>query len=547
MSISSDHLLGRDHDIVTFLEDVHNRLDTSQNIRFVSGIQGIGKSFLLDFLRRNLAFWQDWEYIKGLDDAKRKNFVPSHVDIEQGLVPRLPTAFLDFTDPPKGIDIPQDPIHALLSLVRQYSAFGLEFHYFSFGALLYLTRRGDLGDDAWKTGFPHDEFGLAIELLRSIQAGEIPGTGLLRAGIKIWEKVWGSNIGKKWYKRGLDSEVVSALFRLDPQRPLEVLKELPSLFAKDLQRNLAKPNPPNRILLFLDAHEALWAGPNTRAASRYDLFSRDEWLRRLLRELSTQPRILVVVTGDSPPLWHEATTLSIARNELENTSLNGFEGSTAKDFLKGYNVPESQWGEALQLSQIDLGKEGHHPLTLSMFVEHSRMQNGKSAHIKSATDVKTAKFSARGAINRIMRYADREQAIAIEALATCLDFDYDLYKILGDQLGFATSRSKFDELVQAPYVRIMAGDGKNLRYRVVELVKQAVTLSESNTFRAANHHLLAHYKILDQQGDPNAKVRWLHHFSLEDQVAAAQAMTDELAVLLEAPEDPASSPRDPAI
>lgn len=68
----------------------------------------------------------------------------------------------------------------------------------------------------------------------------------------------------------------------------------------------------------------------------------------------------------------------------------------------------------------------------------------------------------------LLKYADQNMTKTLMAVSACLDFDYQIYKMLGEALGFTVSLEQFEKLLRFPFVREeVHEDPKKRRFRVV--------------------------------------------------------------------------------
>lgn len=331
--------VNRVNELMNFMELVHDDSATVSKTRYFHGEVGIGKTFLLDFLRNKLCYFQDWNFLKNkaqLAVGPELLRVLTREDFDKGSPKKLPVAYLDFSSAPSSTLTPQSTLPALLSLQHQLAEDGLRFPHFVYASMLFLVRNGEAGKELWNKGLPNDEMNLAQQTLSAISGEEVPFANLARAMIKVTEKIFGAKIGEKLRERKMDPDELKGLHSLDSRKPSLIEDELPRLFAKDLRHALTN-SAHLRVLLFFDSHDAFW-GVGEREISEYLFHARDEWFRRLLIHLKPEKKILVLIAGEEPPAWDQALLHPIPKADVELVPVGGIAEQDAHSYLSAAGV-----------------------------------------------------------------------------------------------------------------------------------------------------------------------------------------------------------------
>lgn len=244
------------HSFTRLLAERINELP-KEEILFFHGAGGSGKSLLLRHLQKNVCKrlpadqWARWKMMP--DDELAENLKA----LKATHYMSVPSAMLDF-GPTKGDEQPKDDFYGLLLLRRMLGEavagkeYTLRFPRYDFACIWYLSQKGKSLDEI-RSLFPLNEVaGFATTAVDAV-TGNAFGA-VLKAFIDFGMEGWGERLTLQLTKRGVDKEIQKRIRRLDPDR--ELIRELPGLFAEDLNVAMRSDRSPERIVLFFDTHEA---------------------------------------------------------------------------------------------------------------------------------------------------------------------------------------------------------------------------------------------------------------------------------------------------
>lgn len=285
-SLTHEHLAlqnftNRHQFIKQFVKSLNDEPPLTQ-ILFFHGDGGNGKSLLLKFLREKCCqrlVPDIWQQLKNQSNGM---FITTLEQDELKDYTAIPSAVLDFGQPPIDEDQPQDRFYGLLTL-RHYLAINasqlgcqLKFPRYDFACAWYLRQKGQSLAEIHRL-FPPEEMeviGILVDMM-----GNNVGANLVRAILNSIAKHFGEKLSLFWKKGVFDKQWVTRLKAMPLET--ELIDTLSHYFAEDLNAIMRNDDILTRIVLFFDTHEAFWGYERCLPEERF--FYRDEWLRRLLK------------------------------------------------------------------------------------------------------------------------------------------------------------------------------------------------------------------------------------------------------------------------
>jgi tetratricopeptide (TPR) repeat protein len=459
------------------------------------GDGGNGKSLLLAYLRNRLCKrieFPNWSRLQELEDGALVARIENATDAKA-----VPFGRLDFAHDPR------DGFGALLKLRRDLAGTGLRFPLFDFAVVTYLHRSKQLTRERIRSLFPIDELDLVLEMADLVE--QVPFAGLVLAFLKLADSRLGEWFHRYRLRRNLGSTQVAAILRLDHET--ELVRDLPRLFAEDLNASLGEPGAPKRVALFFDTHEALWGYERQLEGALY--FERDEWLRRLLAALDRPAGTVVILAGREVPRWQDATRFAIA--DLEPHLVGELTDADALTYLGRAGVADPTLRERL-LEDARVGPGGVHPFYLGLGADLALAAAQKGATL-SAEDLELgleASNRRKRIVDRLLRYVEREVRHAVIAVTACRTFDRGIYRYLGQELEFGTSRAGFETLTGFSFVR-RSGDAAEERFRVHDLLRRLQSEQRDELGLEAHAAMERYFRRRVEIGDEIAHVDAIYH------------------------------------
>lgn len=474
------------------------------HVTYLHGDGGNGKSLLLAYLRTQLNRQFDpeaWNYLATLSSEE----CVAQAAVAEGAT-TVPSARLDLEQ------LLWDDFRALTKIRRDLTGTGLRFPLFDFAVVVYLHQSHQLSPERIREIFPAEEVDFALELAQLAQ--EVPGAGLVMGFIGIVNRRLGNWFERYRLRRNLDDSVVAAILRMDHET--ELIQDLPRLFAKDLSAALGDVAGPNGLTIFIDNHGALLA--HERNLPEDLVYQRDEWLRRLILSLEPQSRVIVVLAGREPPSWSNAPRLAIRDPNVQR--VGNLEDSDAITYLEMVGISDIALQQQL-CSDARVADNEIHPFSLGLSAD---LVIAASREGRRLTAVDLALGPAAGdrrrlVVNRLLRYVDAGTRDAVLAVAASRFFDGEIYRFLGETLGFSTSPSAFRSLVGFSFVqRDEVG-----RYRIHELVRRFSSEITVDTARGAHEALAQYYQRRSRAGAPEDIAELIYHITFCDWRAGFEA------------------------
>jgi tetratricopeptide (TPR) repeat protein len=294
------------------------------------------------------------------------------------------------------------------------------------------------------------------------------------------------------------------------------------LLARDLNEAMDQPGAPERIVLFFDTHEAFWG--EARSLPNETYFLRDEWLRKLLLNLHLAKGIVAVVAGREPPRWAEAgrvkPRIAIPQQYLCTKRVGNLTREHALAYLQQEAVGITD--PALCDSLIAYASEAPdevHPFHLGFCADVVLEAQAKGCPLTAADFATVPDFAERSQqlVERLLRYVSQDVRAALSALSACRAFDFELYKRLGEALGFAPYQANFDLITGFSFVRKAVDIGLN-GYRLHGLLRRLNYEAGQEKLLAA-HQFLEQYYRTEEHSDP---VEVIYHANRLDENGGIQ-------------------------
>lgn len=252
---------------------------------------------------------------------------------------------------------------------------------------------------------------------------------------------------------------------------------------------MAKPDAPDRLVLFFDTHEAFYGRERNFAVN----FFRDSWLRRLLRKLELTQGIIVVVAGRDRPRWAEADeyelNTKIPEDYIYLKSVDNLAATDALAYLQKVDISDDALHESI-VTYASLKEDEVHPLYLGLCADVILEARAKGISLTSGDFQKTPELKVKSEflINKLLKYTDSDIKYAIHALSACREFDFQIYQLLGENLEFTTDRPTFEHLIGFSFIKHIEQAGK-ISYRIHDLLRRL----DDNPRIEASHRLLTKY------------------------------------------------------
>jgi len=464
----SDLFVGRSDLIRLFCTRLQDEPETPQVV-FFHGDGGNGKSSLLRFLRDKcckLLHPHHWLEAIALAD-------PEFVDKVVRAPVKAPAlwAELDLADRLHGEET-RSPLGGVKTLRRALAGKGLRFPVYDFAYACYLRKAGRLTKEELQSGLGVEAAGLASDLLGALSRA--PGAEVVGIVFELAVKRLGGEFEIWRRRRGVDKAYLQGLLALD-QHGLGL--RLPELLALDLLASTALEDAPKRVVLFIDGHECLTAPESTPAA--FQVSSRDEWLRRLIKPLLSPEgrRILVVVAGRMPPDWSRALgDHAIDTQHVLSRPVLHLSPADSREYLRRRGITDKALQDAIvTYTQVSAGEV--HPLYLSLCADTVAFAMSREGRVIGADEFRQVVQAARRGeetLGRLLSQVGRDFATAIIALSGCRGFDYDIYAVLGRALDFPPDRATFNSLTSSFSFVWRSVDERGTRYRIHDLVRRLV-------------------------------------------------------------------------
>jgi tetratricopeptide (TPR) repeat protein len=490
-------------------------------ILFFPGDGGNGKTLLLNILKRKYCKRlpeKSWERAKHLWESSGEEFIKYTDKAETQSA--VPSALVDFRNDAVEGERPKDAFYALLMIRRDLVASGLkaEFPLFDFACVTYLFKKRMLTGDRLKSLFPPETIDLVSSLADTIS--QTTYGSLAKAVLGLFQRRFSEKLMLYLSKRKVSESDIAEIERMDPDK--ELLRELPRLFAQDLNTALEADLAPERIVLFFDTHEAFWG--HERSLPTEEFFIRDEWLRRLLKNLNRERGIVAVVGSRDRPLWQEATSYKIKDSLIDVQAVGFLPVADADDYLRRAGVDdEGIRASLIRYAEVEAGQV--HPLLIGLCADIALEAKAKGIALNAgdfvpgALDDKEIDESrddkARRLIGRLLLYVGDELSYTVYLLSACRSFDRNIYFELGEKLRFDATEPAFRELTRFSFVWKSGQRGEGW-YRIHDLMRRLLCEMNDQDVRRADEVLEKYYRARAEQGDSSASVEAIYHLNWVD-------------------------------
>ncbi|NJO80482.1 MAG: hypothetical protein HC827_19565 [Cyanobacteria bacterium RM1_2_2] len=439
-------------------------------ILYFYGDGGNGKSLLLKYLRQRICkqfLPHVWQFRKVQSDAKLAQFIETApVDTYA----RVPAVLHDFglVSPFKQ---PKDSFYGLLLLRKNLAEaasklnYWLRFPLYDFACVWYLHQIGKSLEEI-KSLFPLSDVAGGFATLLDAVTGNVFGA-IAKAALDFVVEDLEEKVTVYLSRITSPAEKIREIQQQDVDT--ELIYSLPKLLAQDLNAAMAQDKAPSRIVLFFDTHEAFWGQQKHESDTLF--FAKDEWLRCLLRGLELKAGIAVVVAGREVPRWAEAIKpkTDIPAKYLWVLQVGHLAAADAAVYLQRVGIEP-----ALHVKLIDdasVAVDEVHPLYLGLGAD-TVLQAERQGIALSAADLVSLPGAnpAKVLIERLLKYVDRDIRYAVHALSACRAFNFNLFKLLGQELDFQPTCPKFDLLREFSFVWRAEQRGEKW-YRIHDLLR----------------------------------------------------------------------------
>jgi tetratricopeptide (TPR) repeat protein len=469
---------------------------------FFHGVGGNGKSLLLRFLRKHCCrLSSDWE---SLEDIGHTSELTAYADKDVKLVP---SAWLDFGMPPNGENRPQEAFPALLMLRRALSGDQLRFPLYDFACIWYLHKTKRLNPVRLASLFPTEELGLLSAVCDVISKTAF-GT-LASAVISVFSKHFKEQATVYWQSRKLEAEDLKRIQDLDVE--FDLMDELPSYFAADLNASMQLETAPKRVVLFFDTHES-FRGLDRGLGDDY-FYRQEQWFRCLLNALQPEKGIIVVCAGRELPRWSRAKKHPIPDGKVEYRLIGNLSEESAQEYLRRVNIEDAAKRKLVcAYAEVEPGQV--HPLFLGLCADIILEASERKIELAPDEFAKSPMAIDTGAklVDRLLRSVDEETGDAVRAVSACRAFDRDIYFKLARDLHFNDTDHAFRKLTRFSFVSQVEGGGTRL-YRIHDLLRRLFHESNEDFERLANEFLEGYYRQLT---GPAATAEAIYHASRLD-------------------------------
>ncbi|MFM7424434.1 MAG: tetratricopeptide repeat protein, partial [Elainella sp.] len=492
-----------------------NEEPAGQQILWFYGDGGNGKSLLLKFLRQHCCKRlsdERWQAVRQRPEVELANLIRQ---LNPSETTPVPAVLHDFGQS-IGIERPQDPFYGLLMLRRNLAeatnrlGYRLRQPLYDFACIWYLHQKGKSPQEI-KSLFPLSDMAGALSTLVDVVSKNSVGA-TVKAVLDFFLEDLEERVTVYLSQVGVSEDRIREIQQMDVDT--ELIYELPGLLAADLNAAMRQKQATKRLVLMFDTHEAFWGQQKNLADTLF--FERDEWLRRLLRELNLRDGLVVVVAGREPSRWPEAGRVKprteIPAQYLVVQQVGHFANSDAALYLQQVGIRERELQQAL-IATASVRPNEVHPLYLGLSAD-TVLQAQQQGITLTAADFPTLpdlENQTQLLIERLLRYVDREIRYAVHALSACRWFDFDLYCLLGDSLKFQPTKPGFDLLTSFSFVWQNA-ESDPPTYRIHDLLRRLDDETAEPTTTEAHRVLLQHYQ---QQNQPAEEIYHLNRLDWE--------------------------------
>ncbi len=483
-------------EFLTYVNDERPR----RSILFFHGDGGNGKSLLLRVLREQYCVYfspVNWRYVK--ETYPQDKSLVEETNRALGTESIL-AATIDFA--PQSDELSQEPFTALQMLRRSLSGHGLQFPIFDFACLWYLDQTKRLTAERLNNLFPDVEMDFITAMTDAIEhkVWFVP----IGAILKLMGKHSKKQFTMFMKQRKVNEDMVHQIQTMEPR---DLFRELPYLFATDLNMNLGAGALHKRIVLFFDSHEAFWG--YDKGVPTAVFYERDEWLRRLLLSLEISSGIRVVIAGREAPQWANATSWQIPASYIDNKTLQELSRSDALLYLDKAGIADKKMRDCL-VRYAKVTNNRVHPLLLGLCADVVLLAAGQGESLTPQEFRRSGETTlrVREIIDKLLSYARPDVRYAIRALSACRSFDKEIYFLLGQALRFYPTESSFELLTQFSFVWRSPGASQ---YRIHDLLRRLFFEQADEVTRKADEVLESYFRKLVAQGEPLQIIGAIYH------------------------------------
>lgn len=409
--IFADRELPRD----TFKNAVNNFNPSDHSVINFYGFGGIGKSRLLKELSNSGVLNSEWCHVR--------------IDMED-------SAYQDCAF----------CLRTLRQTLAQQFKPKLSFRSFDFAYLIYLQK---INPDI-TINDPSLEYLQTSDLMTDIaQAMIVTLEALPVANIVTKLAVLGKKgvnvLDKWWHANGKD--IFKELPSLTPQ---QIAERLPMMLAEDLNAALGKHGA-QKLCVFIDSYEAMW--DNAYREGHY--FTVDEWVRQWI---IYHPNILFVIAGRDKLRWaeHDPDWEPV----LDAHILETLSVQDARYFLESCEINDNDI--------VDLIVENSKGVPFYLDVSVDTYQKIKFERTPTINDFQGR--TQREVLDRFIRYLDHTESATMKVLASCCQFDSQLFRYLIRQFNTGYPATDLDRLTQHSFIQTLSEHV----YSINPLMKQAL-------------------------------------------------------------------------
>ncbi len=467
-------------------------------ILFLHGDGGNGKSLLMARFREHLCKRfepANWGYLRSLPDS---DCIEHAIHAENGTA--VPFGRLDFYQDAR------DGFSALTKLRRDLGGANLRFHLFDFAIVTYLHKTHQLTDERIRSIFPGDEIDLVLGLAGLVQ--DVPFGSLAMSVLNMMDAKLGGWFHRYRHRRKLDTSQVEAVMRMDAES--ELIQQLPGLFAADINASMQLDDAPERVALFFDTYEAIWGHERNLVGDQY--FGRDEWVRRLLAGLELDAGVVVVICGRDVPRWPEAPRFAIGTERIDLHLVGDLSDRDAETYLLLAGIDDAALRNQLR-EDARVAPGQIHPFSLGLGADLVHVLNANTSTPSADEAILTAPHAEdrrRQLVDRFLRYVDANTRDTVLAVSVCRSFDRKIYRYLGDELDFETSRTGFRSLTEFSFIQ-QSATGDDRRFRVHDLLRRMLDGQDDELQQDAHEAMECRYRQAMEAGDRLAIIDAIFH------------------------------------
>lgn len=258
-----------------------------------------------------------------------------------------------------------------------------------------------------------------------------------KKGVNVLDRWWSTN-GKHIFKE------------LPSLTPQQIAERLPMMLAEDLNTALGKHGA-QKLCVFIDSYEAMW--DNAYREGHY--FTVDEWVRQWI---IYHPNIMFVIAGRDKLRWAEHN--SDWEAVLDAHILETLSKQDARYFLESCEIKDNDI--------VDVIVENSKGVPFYLDVSVDTYQKIKFERTPTINDFQGR--TQREILDRFIRYLDRTESATLKVLASCCQFDSQLFQHLVRQFNTGYPGTDLARLTQHSFIQTLSEQV----YSINPLMKQAL-------------------------------------------------------------------------